>query len=215
MKQKWKSHCLSQPSKKSPKNPAKSNQQKSLKSSVWQFNILGFFCELTWVTAIAVCENSSVITVQTSSKPRVWSLAVSLLLPEVWSQVSVLVFFPHSFPFLSPPARVEGTTCLIILSSEDGREGYRRLSFVILHHWLPFLNLQSLTWMQSPCTWRIEALGAVGEVRSKYFGFFAHWIVELSEKPKAHSTFLCKNGAWTTACLGKQVWDYVLVLHNP
>lgn len=99
--------CVPTIRKNSPKNPAKSNQQKSLKSSVWQLNISGFFGKLTWVTAIAVCENISVFTVQTPSKPRVWSLAVSLFLPEIWSQVSVLVFFPLSFP-VTPRSELKG-----------------------------------------------------------------------------------------------------------
>lgn len=199
--------------KKLLEKPSKIKPTKILQVFCVAVEYYGFFCKLTWVTAVAVCENISVFTVQTPSKPRVWSLAVSLLLPEIWSQVSVLVFFLPSFPV--PPTRVEAITCLMILSLEDGEEGYSRLWFVILHHWLPFLNLQSLTWILPPCTLRIEALSAMGEVRSKYFGFSTQCIVELSQKPKAHSTFLWKNGALNAPCPGKQVRAYVLVLPNP
>lgn len=158
-KQKWKSHCAPKTPKNSPKNPAKSNQQKSF---VCVAVVNMFFCKLAWVRAITVCENISIFTVQTPSKARVWSLAVSLLLPEIWSQVSVLVFFLLSFPV--PPARAEGTTCLMIWSLEDGKEGYSRLfcnssSLAALSQFtVTYMNATSLyleNWA-TLCKWRIE-----------------------------------------------------------
>lgn len=108
-----------------------------------------------------------------------------------------------SFSFPVPPTRVEGTTCLMILSLEVGKEGYSKLSFVILHHWLPFLNLQSLTWMLPPCTWRIEALCATREVRNKYFSFSIHCIVELSQKTKG-SPNICLEKCGSKHCLPRK-----------
>lgn len=147
---------------KHQKTPRKTQQNQTSKNplSVWQLWM--FFCKLAWVRAITVCENISIFTVQTPSKARVWSLAVSLLLPEIWSQVSVLVFFLLSFPV--PPARAEGTTCLMIWSLEDGKEGYSRLfcnssSLAALSQFtVTYMNATSLyleNWA-TLCKWRIE-----------------------------------------------------------
>lgn len=158
---------------------------------MWPLNIMDF-CKLTWVRAIAMGENIAIFPSRHLQNQgfEAWLWVCCCLR----SGLGFQCLFSFFFPFLSPRPELKAQPCLMIVSVEDGKEGYSSLCFVVLYHWLPFLNSQSLTWRLPPCTWRIESLRASGEVRSKYFGFSTHCIVELSQTKGSFNISLEKRG---------------------
>lgn len=128
----------------SPNHPKTSwnpqqNQTKILKVfcvAIQYYVLLGFFCKLTWVTTTSyysVWEYQCFHCPDTFKTEGLKSGCESASAWDLISGFSACFLSPFLF-FPVPTTRVEGTTCLMILSLEDGKEGYSRLSFVILYH---------------------------------------------------------------------------------